>query len=210
MLLSAGLALVAVGTVQGVVRPEPMGSLPLAPWWLFAGLFAVTEACVVQLQLRREAFSLSLSEAPLVIGLFLAHPADLLVGRAVGSALVFAAYRRQRPIKAGFNTALVMASTAVAITLVRTLLPPDADPSRPPAWGAALGATIGAGVLDCLALALVVGWYTTPLGPKGLVREIASSVAASTLVGSAGLVAVSLLPGGGATAPLAVAGGSCC
>src|SRR6185312_780360 len=73
----------------------------------------------VQLRLRREAFSLSLSEAPLVIGLFLARPIELLAGRVIGSALVFVAYRRQRPMKAGFNTALVAAGTAVAVTLVR-------------------------------------------------------------------------------------------
>jgi diguanylate cyclase (GGDEF)-like protein len=207
VLLSAGLAAAAVVAVSGTQRPAPMAVLPLAAWWLFAGLFAVTEACVVQLRLRRESFSLSLSEAPLVIGLFLAQPGELLLGRAVGSALVFAAYRRQRPIKASFNTALVMAGTAVAITLVRVLLPGGSGSFGPPAWGAALVATIGAGVLDSLALFLVVGWYTAPMALRALLGEIASSVGVSIVVGGAGLVAVAALRGGEATVPLAVAGG---
>ena len=92
----------AAALVLVVGRDRPPGlagagaaGLPEVRWWIFAGLFAVTEACVVQLRLRREAFSLSLSEAPLVIGLFLATPSELLVGRVVGSAAVFLAYRRQ-------------------------------------------------------------------------------------------------------------------
>jgi len=206
VLLSAGLAAAALVAVWGAHRPAPMVALPLAPWWLFAGLFAVAEACVVQLRLRRESFSLSLSEAPLVIGLFLAHPGELLLGRAVGSALVFVAHRRQRPIKAAFNTALVMAGTAVAITLVRVLLPAGYV-LGPAAWAAGLAATVGAGVLDSLALSLVIGWYTAPMALRALLGEIASSVAVSTVVGGAGLVAVAVLRGGEATLPLAVAGG---
>ena len=207
MLLSLGLAAVAVVAVAGAARPAPLAALPLAPWWLFAGLFAITEACVVQLRLRREAFSLSLSEAPLVIGLFLATPGELLLGRALGSALVFVAHRRQRPIKAGFNTALVMAGTAVAISILRVLLPAGCGGFGPAGWAAALTATIGAGVLDSLALSLVIGWYTAPMGGRALLAEIASSVAVSTAVGGAGLLAVAAVRGGQATVPLAVAGG---
>ena len=207
VLLSLVLAAAAVLLGGSATRPASLDGLPLAPWWLFAGLFAVTEACVVQLRLRREALSLSLSEAPLVIGLFLARPTELLVGRIVGSALVFVGHRRQRPIKAGFNTALVAAGTAVATTLFRGMLPPDAAFVGLAAWGAALAATIGAGVLDSLALTLVVGWYATPVSGRVLLRELASSAAVSTLVGAAGLVAVAALRGGEATVPLAFAGG---
>jgi diguanylate cyclase (GGDEF)-like protein len=206
-LLSLMLAGAAVLLTPAAARPSALDGLPLAPWWLFAGLFAVTEACVVQLRLRREAFSLSLSEAPLVIGLFLARPIELLAGRVIGSALVFVAYRRQRPMKAGFNTTLVAAGTAVAVTLFRGMVPAGAASFGPHAWCAALAATIGAGVLDSLALTLVVGWYATPVTGRVLLGELASSVAVSTIVGSAGLVAVAALGGGEATVPLALAGG---
>ena len=207
VLLSLLLAGAAALLTPASARPAALAGLRLAPWWLFAGLFAVTEACVVQLRLRREAFSLSLSEGPLVIGLFLALPADLLVGRALGSALVFLAVRRQRPIKAGFNTALVAGGTAVAVTLFASMLPTDAAPFGPAAWWAALAATVGAGVLDSLALILVVGWYGTPVTARVLLGEVTSSVAVSALVGGAGLVAVGASRGGEATLPLVLAGG---
>jgi diguanylate cyclase (GGDEF)-like protein len=206
VLLSLVLAGAAALLTPASPRPEALDGLRLAPWWLFAGLFAVTEACVVQLRLRREAFSLSLSEAPLVIGLFLARPSELLVGRVLGSALVFVAHRRQRPMKAGFNTALVAAGTAVAVTLFRSMLPADAGPFGPVAVSAALAATVGAGILDSLALTLVVGWYASPVTARVLLGEVASSVAVSTLVGAAGLLAVAALRGGEATLPLALAG----
>ena len=174
------------------------------PWWIFAGLFAVTEACVVQLRLRREAFSLSLSEAPLVIGLFLASPGELLLGRVVGSALVFVAYRRQGLLKAGFNTALVAAGTMVATSAFATLLPPGTR-DGPPVWASALAATAAAGVLDSVALMLVVAWFGSSVTLRGLLGEAGSSIAVSTVVGGAGLFAVTAL-GAQARWPLVAAG----
>src|SRR5947209_12918308 len=55
VLLSLILAVAAALLAAASPRPAALGALPPAPWWLFAGLFAVTEACVVQLRLRREA-----------------------------------------------------------------------------------------------------------------------------------------------------------
>ena len=207
VLLSLALGAVAVVLTVAAGRPPALAGLPVAPWWLFAGLFAVTEACVVQLRLRREAFSLSLSEAPLVIGLFLADPAGLLAGRVIGSALIFLGYRRQRPIKAGFNTSLVAAGTAVALSVFRAGMPADAGPFGPRAWAAALVATVAAGVLDSLMLSLVVGWYSAPVAGRALLQQVGSSVGVSVVVGGAGLLAVTALRGGEATVPLAVAGG---
>jgi diguanylate cyclase (GGDEF)-like protein len=207
-LLTAVLWAAALVLVAGRNRPPGLGGggvagLPEVRWWIFAVLFAVTEACVVQLRLRREAFSLSLSEAPLVIGLFLATPSELLVGRVVGSAAVFLAYRRQTALKAGFNTALVAAGTAVAATTFAALLP--AAGHGPQAWTAALAATTAAGVVDSLALVLVVGWFGSPVTARGTLGEIGSSVAVSLVVGSGGLLALTALGRAEASWPLAVA-----
>ena len=58
------------------------------------------------MQVRRETRTVSLSEIPLVIGLFLASPLSLVVGRLVGSAAVLIFYRRSPPLKTAFNLAL--------------------------------------------------------------------------------------------------------
>ena len=198
------LAAAAVLLAARQAPAPPQGARADVPWWIFAALFAVTEACVVQLRLRREAFSLSLSEAPLVIGLFLATPGALLAGRVVGSALVFVAYRRQTALKAGFNTALVAAGTAVAVSTFAALLP-HGGRGGPVAGAAALAATTTAGLVDSAALLLVVAWYGSPVSIRGVVGEIASSVAVSAVVGLAGLVAVAALGSGEASWPLAIA-----
>src|SRR2546422_8547235 len=54
------------------------------PWWLLAGLFYITERFVVHVQFRRESETFSLSEIPLVIGLFFATPAALLSAQLAG------------------------------------------------------------------------------------------------------------------------------
>ena len=197
----AGTAALLAGRLVTVGAP---GARADVPWWIFAGLFAVTEACVVQLRLRREAFSLSLSEAPLVIGLFLATPGALLAGRVVGSALVFVVYRRQSALKAGFNTALVAAGTAVAASTFAALLPYGVR-DGPVAGVAALAATTTAGLVDSGALLLVVAWYGSPVSLRGVLGEIASSVGVSAVLGLAGLVAVAALGSGEASWPLAIA-----
>jgi len=204
VLFAAALAASALVLAAAGTRPPALADRPGVPWWIFAGLFAVTEACVVQLRLRREAFSLSLSEAPLVIGLFLASPGELLLGRVVGSALVFVAYRRQGLLKAGFNTALVAAGTAVATSAFATLLPAGTR-DGPAVWASALAATAAAGVLDSVALMLVVAWYGSSVTLRGLLGEAGSSIAVSTAVGGTGLFAVTAL-GAQARWPLVAAG----
>src|SRR4051794_25365490 len=51
------------------------------PWWALGIGFAATEACVFHLETKRETRTVSISELPLVLGLFLASPAQLLLGR---------------------------------------------------------------------------------------------------------------------------------
>src|SRR4051812_10353145 len=58
--------------------PRPATALN---WIVVAVLSAAAERFVVHIQLRREAQAVSLSEVPLVLGLFLATPADFGVGR---------------------------------------------------------------------------------------------------------------------------------
>src|SRR4051812_13567678 len=64
-----------------------VGSVNL-PWWALAIGFAATETWVVHLQVKRESQDVSVSELPLVLGLFFASPLHLLVGRLAGSAAV--------------------------------------------------------------------------------------------------------------------------
>ena len=56
----------------------------LIPWWILAAAFYVAEAKVVHIHIGHSAHSFSMSEVPLVIGLFLVNPTGFIVARVVG------------------------------------------------------------------------------------------------------------------------------
>jgi hypothetical protein len=67
------------------------------PWALpvLVVLVVLAESAQVHVEIRRQTVSLSLSELPLVLGLFLLDPLPLLLARVVGGLLVTG--RRGRP-----------------------------------------------------------------------------------------------------------------
>src|SRR5262249_6032906 len=76
----------------------PDGAVPAAPWvpwWLLAALFTASQSLVLNVQLRREARSVFLSEIPMVVGLLhtTAHP--LILARVLGAAVSFGLLLKQ-------------------------------------------------------------------------------------------------------------------
>src|SRR5450432_2651370 len=117
--LALTLVLAVVGTVLfvAVLRnpPNPPAHLHIS-WWILAILFGATEIWVFHLQFGREAKSISISEIPLVLGLFYTAPGPLMLGRVVGPAVIVILWRRQTPLKAALNMMLFYANGAVAIS----------------------------------------------------------------------------------------------
>lgn len=204
-----GLAVVlALATVLGGLLDRP-AALDLGvdvPWWLLAALFAITEAFVLQLGMRGRGEAVSLAEVPVVLGLFLADPPSLLVGRVVGSALVFVLYHRQTALKAFFNTALVGAGCASAVMVFHLIMGEDYGSLGLRAWVAAATAVAIAGLLEGSTLTLVVSWYEGSPPGRAAVRELAFSSLVPPVVSIGGTVAVVALSNGAAALPLAVTG----
>ena len=124
--------------------------LPGAPfaldWWAVAPMFYVAEITVVHLRFHRHAHSFSLSEIPLVAGLFLAAPIHLLVGQAIGTGVALAIHRRQALVKLGFNIAQFSLQTVTAVVVFR-MLAEEADPLGAPTSTVALLAVAAAFVV---------------------------------------------------------------
>lgn len=116
--VAALLALLALAAPR-VVHLDAPGGVASLPWWALALMFGVVEMCVLHVQVRREARTVSLHEMPLVLGLFLASPAAVLVARVVGPLPVLLLHRRSSPIKVVFNLTLLTTDTAVAIAVFR-------------------------------------------------------------------------------------------
>src|ERR687883_349217 len=57
------------------------------PWWALALGFAATEVFVIHAHFRGSSHTLSLSELPLVVGLLLSSPQELIAAQIVGPIL---------------------------------------------------------------------------------------------------------------------------
>ena len=108
-------------------------------------LFVLAETAQVHVEIRRQTVSLSLSELPLVLGLFLLDPLPLLLARMAGGLL--ATSRRGPPAyKTAFNAALFGVEVTVASVLFDAVRGDVSDGPR--AWVAACVATVAIGLLS--------------------------------------------------------------
>ena len=205
VLLLVAILLVGGGFLAaGVLRTPTVPSGLIVPWWSLAILFAATEIWVFHIQIGREAKSISISEIPLVIGLFYASPQGLLLGRIIGPALIVLLYRRQTALKAALNITLFFANSALALATFR-LLSGRMVEDTPRAWLAAVVAATLAIVVDLLVLNLILGWYGDRRGSGGRGFLIGAGIAAAS--STVGVVAVlTLRLGPLAALPLLAAG----
>ncbi len=94
--------------------------------------FVVAEMLVVHLRLGRDAYAFSLSEIPLIVGLYFVRPDLLVLARIVAALLVFG-WRRPRLRKGAFNLALFALEVVVAV-VVWQLIMGDGEPLGPRGW----------------------------------------------------------------------------
>ncbi len=188
--LALGLFLLAVLLYVTVVRqlPEPTATLRI-PWWVLTVLFGVGEVFVLHIQVRREAQTVSLSEIPLVLGLFFSTPHDFVIGWLVGPLLVFVVHRRQPPIKVGYNLALLAAEACFSVTVFH-LIAPDPIRLHPTVWLAAYVAGTAAGWLSTMTTTAVIALYEGGVARRALLTVPGTGALASFAVSTIGLVAV--------------------
>lgn len=155
-LLAGSMALLGVLLHFVVVRDLPAAGAPFAiPWWALAVCFYAAEIKVIQVQFRREAHSYTLSEIPLVLGLFLASPADLVIAYLVGAGLGLMVHRRPPILKLSFNVSLFLLQASVAATVFHLLVTPRGA-LDPQSWAATLLATLAVNVIGLSAVATAV------------------------------------------------------
>jgi len=128
---------------------------PLLPWWSLAAMFGFAEVFVVQFEIRDDTISFSLSEFPLVLGLFFAHPGSLVLGQLTGAAAALTLRRRQKLIKLAFNLSLLSLQACLALVLFHPVVSLG-DPLGPAGWAAAFLVTHSLDMLSSLAVALVI------------------------------------------------------
>ena len=151
-------AVLATGTIAlaTFLPPAPPVTAPfVVPWWVFAVLFFVVEARVVHLHIGRSAHSFSMSELPLVPGLFLLAPVELVVARVVGSGIALFTVRRQRSAKLAFNVVQFGLSTVVATLVVAAMTSPDRT-IGPLLWLGVYAAMLAENLVGALSVSVVI------------------------------------------------------
>ncbi len=115
--MSVAAAVLYVAGVAPLRRPGGVAILSIA---LLVVGFAVAEWWRVFIHFRQEAQSYSLSEIPLVIGVFAlaGDPGELVLARVLGAAIGLGLLRRQEPIRLVFNLASFAIETETLLLLV--------------------------------------------------------------------------------------------
>ena len=201
-LVATGIAVLTV-LAAALWTALPHGRPPLHrdvqwAWWVFALLFGAAEMFVLHVQIRREARTVSLSDIPLVAGLFMLTPTDLLIARLLGPLLVFALHRRQGLLKLAFNAALLLAEVSLAVGVFHLLI--GAIPTGPRSWLAAYVAVTAAGAFAAMAVTIVIGVAEGVLAGRDVWSAAGSGATVAVMLTTLGLVAVNALVANGDTA----------
>lgn len=125
------------------------------PWWILAILFYASEVFVVHFQFRREVHSLSLSELPLVLGLFFTSPQGLVAAQILGAVAALAYHRRQSIVKLVFNAGSLALGASAAAFIFHTMIS-HGDPLGSIGWTAVFLSTFAASGLGILAIFIVI------------------------------------------------------
>ncbi|MDH3249666.1 MAG: ATP-binding protein [Acidimicrobiia bacterium] len=117
LVTAAALALLPVTEVL----EGPSANLEI-PSWLMVGLVVAAESSVVHFRFRRDSYTFSLSEIPLVLGLYFMEPVTFVAAHAVGNLIAFGVLRRNTPIKLVFNVAQFALQAAISILIFRSVI----------------------------------------------------------------------------------------
>lgn len=179
--LNGLLCTAAIVLYVTVVRQLPLApSHLMLPWVVLAALFCMVEGWRMHIHFQPNAHSLSLSELPLVLGMFFVSPGALVSARLVGSVVALGLIRRWMPIKVVFNVALHAIEAEVAMTLL-SLLVPGRNPLVAVGWPAIVGIILVTAVIGFSLTALVISIAEGGLTREQLVRGYVLSAIAAVL-----------------------------
>jgi diguanylate cyclase (GGDEF)-like protein len=117
--------------------------------------FYVAEAKVIHLHIGRSAHSFSMSELPLVAGLFLVTPPEFIVARVIGSGLALFFNRRQRSVKLAFNLAQFSLASVISVAIVHFAVGADRA-FGPSLWLAVLAVALVENVIGVLTVSTAI------------------------------------------------------
>jgi diguanylate cyclase (GGDEF)-like protein len=191
-LLIAGMAILGFALAWSVRDLAALETPFRLPWFALIPLVFLGEVAIVSLRFRRDAHVFSMSELPLVIGLFFINPLGLIAAQLIGNALALGLGRRQPPKKLAFNLSLLTLQAALAVAVFHAIVT-ELDPlGAGGSFGTLLAVGVGvvaANVLINSAILLSGGG----LNRKEQVNTLLLGAASAGMNASLGLVAVTVM-----------------
>jgi diguanylate cyclase (GGDEF)-like protein len=193
-LITGPLVLITLGLTALVVNRSvapPVGDWDLA--LVFLGLFLGAEMAVVQFEIRRHHFVVTLADIPFVLALAYLPPVTLLVVRVLVYA--FVQWRRGTvPVKAAFNIALMAAGTACANLVVLSGGP--IDPRDPGTWAVLAVAVLTTDAVQVAGVAGVISLVQGRLAPQELASTAVPGAVVAVVNTTIGLAVLVILQQG--------------
>lgn len=134
---------------------QPLDSPFRLQFLVLALAFYLGELFVVHVQFKRDAYSFTLVEFPLLVGLFFADPAQIVLAHVLGSGIALIVHRRQSLLKTVFNLGHYSLETGVAIVIFHGLLIPS-EALHLQGWLVAFLATVVATGMSILMIAAAI------------------------------------------------------
>jgi diguanylate cyclase (GGDEF)-like protein len=193
LVLAAAMA-GSAGLLQLLLLARPASPLGHAEYPILALVigFALAECMVVHLEFRREVHSISMSELPLVLGLMLFTPGQVLPARLLGAVIALLLHRRQLNVKLVFNLGNFALEAALAATLYIGLLGNHPVFSLAGA-GAALISTLAANLVCGGAVLAAVAVHDNRISRNMFLRVIGAAGVSCVANTSLGLVAAAVV-----------------
>jgi diguanylate cyclase (GGDEF)-like protein len=155
-LLASVAGLIYAFLVAPLVQRHELPYPQIAVVVVLCGAFIAAEWWSVVIHLGQETQRYSLSEIPLVIGLFVVAPDDLVLARVIGAAVGLGVLRRQDFQKLAFNLASFTLEAETVIVLVHRVAGASPDPRNVPLWLLVLACMSLASLLGCALTAGVI------------------------------------------------------
>jgi len=185
-------AVISLTVVAPATHPFVVGRSGWLGFVVLMVLFGATERFSVHLHFSRNSHSFSLFEIPLALGLFFFPGATLLGAHALGSGVVLAAHRRQRPVKLLFNLASFVLADQLAIAVFRAVSGPPGGFTVAATFAAAAGA-LTASILSAVLVIVVISVAEGHWRDRRLLASLGFGSTSALISTSLGLIAVEVL-----------------
>ncbi len=162
LLLALALVAIASAGLTWLDLLRPLSTDPLLDWWAIAPIAVLAQIMVFDVEFRREVYTFTFSEIPLVLGLFLADPASLIIGRLIGEFVFLVIKERQAPRKVALNMSTSTLETVVLLAVAH-LLADRLDITSPAHWFVGLAAVAAADLCGYATVYQVVRWHGAPI-----------------------------------------------